>query len=394
MKSLIVFSFFCLSVLYSTAQTTSRLILYYETDHYDLTAKQLKRVDSFLVAHHNFSFVTKITVYGHTDDVADHEYNVTLPKERAQWLSIYLLKKKNLPNSLVHCEGFSYDAPQADNASKSGKALNRRTELIIEETEQGAIIPPYPSTSKNAMGIDIPYQTTQIDPAKGALLITPSGSTISIPPNALVDVQGKQAVAPVNIYYREFRDPADFITLGVPMEYKYKNERLLFNSAGMFELHARNGNKELLLKQGDSIRMEFMPTSNMQSVGFYNFDLTTRNWAFEKMVTETTIFPELTDSALFLKPLPLRQLTLDERYLSPEYSFIYPRAKNYITYYELPYWKSHPVFIESSMPPLEDGQHISWLSLSDTSNSMPELAVFAKYFLVVDFKKAEVLTKG
>lgn len=70
-----------------------------------------------------------IEIQGHTDNIASHGYNLDLSERRAAAVKRYLKNAGILANRMT-TRGFSFDRPTADNATKEGRALNRRVEIL------------------------------------------------------------------------------------------------------------------------------------------------------------------------------------------------------------------------------------------------------------------------
>lgn len=72
----------------------------------------------------------KAEVAGHTDNTGPHAFNVDLSQRRAQAVMDYLVSKGVAADRLT-AHGYGPDSPVADNATKDGRAANRRVELKI-----------------------------------------------------------------------------------------------------------------------------------------------------------------------------------------------------------------------------------------------------------------------
>lgn len=72
----------------------------------------------------------KIMLCGHTDYKGTKEYNMTLSNDRAKAAYDYLVKK-GVPPTRLQYKGFGAEQPIADNKTDEGRALNRRTEILI-----------------------------------------------------------------------------------------------------------------------------------------------------------------------------------------------------------------------------------------------------------------------
>ena len=73
---------------------------------------------------------TIIDVVGHTDASGTPDYNYDLSRRRAAAVAQYLSSQQLDPNRFS-VEGHGEKDPVASNATKSGKAQNRRVEITI-----------------------------------------------------------------------------------------------------------------------------------------------------------------------------------------------------------------------------------------------------------------------
>lgn len=79
----------------------------------------------------------KLIVEGHTDSQGSAALNQTLSQKRAESVRSYLTTHGVDPTRIV-AEGKGPAQPIADNASAEGRANNRRVEIIIQPSQQGA----------------------------------------------------------------------------------------------------------------------------------------------------------------------------------------------------------------------------------------------------------------
>ncbi len=138
---------------------------------------------------------------------------------------------------------------------------------------------PYPFESP-VKGLEIASAAYQIDASNGGSFTHTSGTRITLPPNSLVDKEGNPIHGSVDFYYREFRDPIDFMLSGIPMSYDSAGTQYNFESAGMFELRAFQQGKEVYVAPGEQIDVDFYSTNSASTFNFYAFDETSGNWDF------------------------------------------------------------------------------------------------------------------
>ncbi len=73
---------------------------------------------------------SKIVVEGHTDSLGGEAKNQTLSEQRANAVATYL-KSNGFDDAQVSAEGFGLSKPLASNKSQSGRAQNRRVDIVI-----------------------------------------------------------------------------------------------------------------------------------------------------------------------------------------------------------------------------------------------------------------------
>ncbi len=84
----------------------------------------LDRVAPSLVANPE----VRVEVAGHTDNTGARSYNLTLSQRRAESVRNYLIQK-GVPAAQISARGYGPDNPIATNATRAGRAQNRRVEL-------------------------------------------------------------------------------------------------------------------------------------------------------------------------------------------------------------------------------------------------------------------------
>jgi outer membrane protein OmpA-like peptidoglycan-associated protein len=103
--------------------------IFFETDKYNLDHRsrvELLRLYNFL----NQNPDIRILICGHTDDIGTAAYNQTLSENRAGAVYDYLVNAGILPERLEF-KGFGKSHPISDNKTEEGRAMNRRTEIVI-----------------------------------------------------------------------------------------------------------------------------------------------------------------------------------------------------------------------------------------------------------------------
>ncbi len=75
---------------------------------------------------------SKITVEGHSDSTGKAETNRVLSEKRAAAVESYLINSGTVEKNQVESIGMGPDSPISDNNTASGRAQNRRIDLVIE----------------------------------------------------------------------------------------------------------------------------------------------------------------------------------------------------------------------------------------------------------------------
>jgi outer membrane protein OmpA-like peptidoglycan-associated protein len=88
--------------------------------------EKLAKVSGILLAYPNL----KLQVEGYTDSIGSDEYNQKLSQERADSVRDFLVQQ-SVPDSNISAEGYGKTHPIADNSTASGRAENRRVELVV-----------------------------------------------------------------------------------------------------------------------------------------------------------------------------------------------------------------------------------------------------------------------
>lgn len=90
-------------------------------------ATNLAKLASFLKQYQDRSVI----IEGHTDSVGSEDYNLSLSQRRADSVKTWLINQ-DINSSRLVTSGKGESSPVAGNDSSSGRQLNRRVEVIIE----------------------------------------------------------------------------------------------------------------------------------------------------------------------------------------------------------------------------------------------------------------------
>jgi outer membrane protein OmpA-like peptidoglycan-associated protein len=74
----------------------------------------------------------KLLIAGHTDSINTEAYNLKLSQQRADAVVSWLIAH-GVSASRLSAKGFGKSQPVADNATATGRALNRRVELVVQQ---------------------------------------------------------------------------------------------------------------------------------------------------------------------------------------------------------------------------------------------------------------------
>lgn len=77
-----------------------------------------------------------VMISGHTDDVGNEASNKALSEKRAAAVRDYFVNTASVPSAGLAVKGFGKSQPVADNRSESGRARNRRVDVVIKPAGQ------------------------------------------------------------------------------------------------------------------------------------------------------------------------------------------------------------------------------------------------------------------
>ncbi len=152
-----------------------------------------------------------------------------------------------------------------NNSTLVAKAQNKDNQTL-EDT------PCIKSVSENS---DIPFEKFTIDPKNGGKVITVNGSIIDIPKGSLLADKNGQ----VTIQVREFADPSEAFTAGIPMDFEKTSA---FESGGMIEIRGEQNGQAISIDPKKPIKVDM--TLQKSGDGF-------KFWAMNDKNGEWTEYP-------------------------------------------------------------------------------------------------------
>ncbi|ORU91977.1 MAG: hypothetical protein A6F70_01455 [Cycloclasticus sp. symbiont of Bathymodiolus heckerae] len=101
----------------------------FRTDSSSINAGFYQVLDSVAIILKEYSDTT-VTVVGHTDSVGDASYNQGLSEQRSQSVAGYL-RSQGVAGQRFNVMGYGEQSPVASNATREGRAQNRRVEITL-----------------------------------------------------------------------------------------------------------------------------------------------------------------------------------------------------------------------------------------------------------------------
>lgn len=139
----------------------------------------------------------------------------------------------------------------------------------------------YVSVAPPIETMKVPFETFTMTGDAAGTFTAVSGSVIRIPENAFLNERGQPFTGEVQIDYREFRNPLDFLRSGIRMGDVSADTGWYFKSSGMFEINARSGEQELMLAQDKEIQIDFASANDAQNVNFWRYEDGADTWLQE-----------------------------------------------------------------------------------------------------------------
>ena len=100
-------------------------------DRSDLSAEAKAALDAFAAKVAGENKNVYVEIQGHTDNIGSPEYNLTLGQARAEAVMRFLAMQHSFPLHRMNVISYGSAKPIADNATKVGRANNRRVSLVV-----------------------------------------------------------------------------------------------------------------------------------------------------------------------------------------------------------------------------------------------------------------------
>lgn len=170
--------------------------------------------------------------------------------------------------------------------------------------------------------LNLVFEEFDIDNTKDEIIKTKMGSSIKIPANSIVDKEGNP-VSNFKLKYREFHDAVDIFLSGIPMDYRSQGQKRNMQTAGMFEIRAFDGEKELFIADGKKVDVQMASFEAGTDYSFFHLDEYAKGWEFidyndriEINANKEKLKKEIQKKA------PSMPFPLDDKYFAFDYSAI------------------------------------------------------------------------
>ena len=104
--------------------------IYFDTNRYNINTTSKQTLNKLAGVFKEYS-ETKLLVVGHTDSSGNDAYNMTLSKNRASAVVAYFKQNSGIYSSRLSTNWFGESKPMANNSTASGRAKNRRVNIVI-----------------------------------------------------------------------------------------------------------------------------------------------------------------------------------------------------------------------------------------------------------------------
>lgn len=170
--------------------------------------------------------------------------------------------------------------------------------------------------------VNIP-DTFVISTHKDTTLVYNSGSRIKIAAGTFVDAKGEPVKGKVKINYREFHKVSEIFLANIPMRYDSGGKEMYFESAGMFDISAKQNGEPVYIAHDKSLEVSLATLDRAEKkYNQYLLDEKTGQWKFIKrdevavisktdMVRQPILKVDSVIKTAPVKPVNERMFTID-----------------------------------------------------------------------------------
>ena len=210
-----------------------------------------------------------------------------------------MLSNKFIPGLLMFLTGLIFTV------------VSCKREPVSTEKIVPFVNPPFP-------GFDPEFAHFTFNAEKGELFKMPSGTEITIPPNAIIDSNGNSVSGEIQFNYREMHDATSIYFAGIPMTYGNGH----FETAGSFEMRVKKGNDDLYLDSTKQVEVKFASFQSGDDYDFYYLNEKAGGWdnlgSSQPVVNEEKVKLKKKIS----KMNPKLKFPLDQQYFAVNYKAI------------------------------------------------------------------------
>lgn len=165
-------------------------------------------------------------------------------------------------------------------ACKNENAPQNQTEPIedISSSESTEVSNKQYMVEPRLENVDVAFRTFEVPANEAKVIELENGTSIEIPANAFVDVNGNPVTEDIELRYREFHDAAAVLASGIPMKVMQADgQEAYMQTAGMFEINAYVAELPVQLAENKEIMVNM--ASNVEGdYDFWNYDSQAGKW--------------------------------------------------------------------------------------------------------------------
>lgn len=147
-----------MATIISHAQNNNSFAIHFDLDKFNLTTDATSSLDSFIALNKTG---IKIKLYGHTDIMADYDYNDALSLKRTHAVKNYLVQKGFKAENIVEEKGFGKRRPLNRNHGELEMYMNRRVEIAVEGGDAVAVKTPCDEKEEKTLTEEMEDTSTQ-----------------------------------------------------------------------------------------------------------------------------------------------------------------------------------------------------------------------------------------